>query len=743
MPPSSLAPGAETLINGTIATHQSHLSMIGLAGGGYVAVWDTGDYKSDIRAQRLDAAGAPVGGEIAVNTLQDGYQATPAVAALADGGYVVVWASDHKTIQAQRFDAIGAKVGGEVTLAGASVASAFGAPIGVAGLSDGGFALVWESWGSNKYDILTQRFDAGGVAAGPPQNAATLTADSQTTPEITALADGGYVVVWQSSQGETEGAPSGWGIKGQRFDATGAKVGGEFQVNAATAGDQYYPSTAALADGGFVVVWGSLHDDVEGDVYLQRFDAAGAKVGGELRVNTYNWYYQGRPDVVGLADGGFVVAWESRHQDGSEYGIYAQRFDAAGTQVSSEVRLNDTTAGDQVNVVLAARSDGGFSAAWTSGDQSGNGAGIFGRAYVPRPEIRGTTGDDTLTGTVNSEILSGLDGHDTLFGGGGDWLYGGRGEDLLVSGAGADALYGHLDAAAGDDAMDTASYEASAGGVYVNLAERRGRWADAEGDRLSGIERVIGSKYDDHLVGQEAVTPWGTYFDAARYLASNPDLRAAFGTDHARATRHWETTGHLEARHGAMMVGGSILAAGAGNDTVHGGIHNDYLLGGTGNDRLEGQGGHDWLYGEAGSDTLNGGDHGDRLYGGTGSDTLDGGSGDDSLYGGSESDTLRGGDGVDRIHSGLGSDTVYGGLGNDLFIGTAEELIKDHIQDFARGDRLVVLDRDLSHLYGTKATSRITLGDDWWEYVTLSGPDLSTAQFRTHWDGTGTTIWLV
>jgi len=154
-----------------------------------------------------------------------------------------------------------------------------------------------------------------------------------------------------------------------------------------------------------------------------------------------------------------------------------------------------------------------------------------------------------------------------------------------------------------------------------------------------------------------------------------------------------------------MMVGGSILAADAGNDTVHGGIHNDYLLGGT--------------------DTLDGGDHGDRLYGGEGDDTLDGGSGDDRLYGG------------------LGSDTVDGGSGNDLFLGTAAELTGDHIQDFARGDRLVVRDRDLSHLYGTKATSRITLGGEWWEYVTPSGPEMPTAQFRTHWDGNATTIWLV
>ncbi|HZH27732.1 MAG TPA: calcium-binding protein, partial [Azospirillaceae bacterium] len=799
-------------------------------------------------------------------------------------------------------------------------------PIQIAGLRDGGYALAWESPDDSGGGIRTQRFDANGQAAGPPQDAAALPLYTQSRPTITGLADGGYVVLWQINIGVNSPTP-GWDVKGQRFDASGAKVGSEFQVNTAAAGDQFEASTAVLADGGFVVVWRSLSEgNGRSDVYAQRFDAAGAKVGGEIHVNGITTGYQGKPDVVGLANGGFVVAWASLSLDGSESGIQAQHFDAAGASVGGEFRLNGDTAGRQYDVVLSARPDGGFSAVWTSEFQDGYGAGLVTRSFVTRLEIRGTAGNDTLMGSGLNEIVTGLDGNDHLSGGGGnDWLYGGRGEDvleggsgadiihggfyamdgdgaldsasyagstsgvyinlaegrgfnasadgdrlygierligsafedyligqevangwgtyfdaarylasnpdlratfgtdlaratrhwentghlearhgammvsgsviasgdgndtvkggrrddyllggtgndrleghaghdwlygeaggdtlnggqgddrlyggegsdqltgeqdedLLVGGAGADIIQGAFNTAGGDTAMDTASYAGSAGGVYVNLAEGRGLRADAEGDRLYGIERVVGSKYDDHLVGQEAVTPWGTYFDAARYLASNPDLRAAFGTDHARATQHWETTGHLEARHGAMMVGGSILVADAGNDTVHGGIHNDYLLGGTGNDQVHGQGGHDWLYGEAGSDTLNGGDHGDRLYGGDGSDTLDGGSGDDRLYGG------------------LGSDTVYGGSGNDLFLGTAAELTGDHIQDFGRGDRLVVLGRNLSHLSGTAATSRVGVGSEWWEYVTLSGPEMSMARFQAYWDGTKTDIWLV
>ena len=62
--------------------------------------------------------------------------------------------------------------------------------------------------------------------------------------------------------------------------------------------------------------------------------------------------------VVASRDGGFVVAWESDGQDGSGYGIYAQRFTSAGARIGAEVRVNTTTVKDQRWPAIAAlRSD--------------------------------------------------------------------------------------------------------------------------------------------------------------------------------------------------------------------------------------------------------------------------------------------------------------------------------------------------------------------------------------------------
>ncbi len=47
--------------------------------------------------------------------------------------------------------------------------------------------------------------------------------------------------------------------------------------------------------------------------------------------------------VTGLAGGGFLVAWSSAGQDGSENGVYARRFDDTGAAQGGEFRVNSTT----------------------------------------------------------------------------------------------------------------------------------------------------------------------------------------------------------------------------------------------------------------------------------------------------------------------------------------------------------------------------------------------------------------
>jgi len=56
----------------------------------------------------------------------------------------------------------------------------------------------------------------------------------------------------------------GWGVYGQRFDASGTAVGQEFQVNTTTSGDQLLARVATDASGNFTVVWQSQNQQAAG-----------------------------------------------------------------------------------------------------------------------------------------------------------------------------------------------------------------------------------------------------------------------------------------------------------------------------------------------------------------------------------------------------------------------------------------------------------------------------------------------
>ena len=62
----------------------------------------------------------------------------------------------------------------------------------------------------------------------------------------------------------------------------------------------------------------------------QRFDSSGARVGGEFLVNTFTTSAQVAPRVDMSDTGDCTAAWPSFLQDGSYLGAFAQRFDSSG-----------------------------------------------------------------------------------------------------------------------------------------------------------------------------------------------------------------------------------------------------------------------------------------------------------------------------------------------------------------------------------------------------------------------------
>ena len=163
-------------------------------------------------------------------------------------------------------------------------------------------------------------------------------------PSVTTLANGGWIVTWAGAkQDGRPGINQQWYDKNgvpQFTDGNGQPQGRP--VSRSSDGGPYAPSVAALADGGWLVTWVLVN--VGGStIYQQRYDKNGEALfkdgGGQPQdrvVNVYSNHTQNNPVVTALADGGWVVTWGSRGQDETVHSIYQQKYDSAGNPQFTE-----------------------------------------------------------------------------------------------------------------------------------------------------------------------------------------------------------------------------------------------------------------------------------------------------------------------------------------------------------------------------------------------------------------------
>lgn len=394
----TLRPVTNTFLVNTITPSlQEYSSITGLAGGGFVVTWTDNSQSPDdpsgaaVRGQMFNASGAKSGSEFLVATTTSGAQSYHSVTGLANGGYVVAWTdgsqspddSSSTAVRAQLFHANGARNGTEflvntITLNGQEDPS-------VTDLTDGGFVVTWTDSSTSPddmsvYAVRGQKFDASGSRIGSEFLVNTTTVDYQLYSSVSGLVGGGFVVTWQD-ESVTGGDTSGNAVRGQLFLASGVKSGPEFLVNSTTSSNQGEPSVAGLVGGGFVVTWDdnsqSGGDPTDLAVRGQVYDLLGAKSGAEFLVNTTTASYQNKSSVTGLLDGGFVVTW----QDGDSLSLRSQHFNADGTKRDAEFAV-DAGRG-QYNPGITDLTDGSFAVSWQT-DAGEIGARIFSYNTAPQ-----------------------------------------------------------------------------------------------------------------------------------------------------------------------------------------------------------------------------------------------------------------------------------------------------------------------------------------------------------------------
>ena len=379
--------------------------------------------------------------------------------------------------------------------------------------------------------------------------------------------------------------------------------------------------------------------------------------------------------------------------DGNDYlhgGAWADRLDGG--------------AGDDTAAYWG--SDAGVTVNLTSG-RGQRGGDAWGDRLTGIENLDGSSHADHLIGNGRNNRLNGEDGNDNLEGGAGD--------DQLEGGAGADRLNG------GDGHDDWALYGGSDAGVTVNLATGTGQGGHAEGDTLTGIEKIHGSEHADHLTGDDADN--GFNGDAGADTidgGEGRDFAGYWGSDAGVTVNLATGTGQ-----GGYAEGDTLT----GIESIIGSEHADHLTGSDGDDSLNGEAGADTLDGGEGDDNAGywGSDAGvtvnlatgtgqgghaegdtltgiENIHGSDHADHLIGDDGDNGLNGQDGNDTLEGGAGDDWLNGEAGEDLLTGGEGADTFVfGDG-----DTVTDFEDGSDLINI-HDMGHINADNFETNVTI----------------------------------
>lgn len=222
-------------------------------------------------AQLYDSTATPVGEQFRIDDDPIANSFSEDVAWRPSGGFLVVWGGDGDSSgDSDTWNARGQRYAPDGTPEGAafqvnSYTTGAQGDASIAYTSTDSFVVVWSSEGSDGDDqdetsIQLRRFDDAGLPLGDEFQVNEFTSGAQGSPDVAADGDGGFLVIWQS-WGSFGSDDSGFSIQGRHFGANGEPLGGQFQLNTFTTGPQTLPSVATDASGNFLVAWQSEGSD--------------------------------------------------------------------------------------------------------------------------------------------------------------------------------------------------------------------------------------------------------------------------------------------------------------------------------------------------------------------------------------------------------------------------------------------------------------------------------------------------
>jgi hypothetical protein len=295
-----------------------------LAGGGYALMWlqRGADGVYDVYTKSYTSAGTVMGSPLRIARTEPGRAsrppAVPQLTALAGGGYAIVWGLQPGDSGVY---AQRFNADGSPAAAAHQVAAEGNGYLGVTGLTTGGYLVTWGVFTGP--DGRARTYSSSDVPLGPAQPAGSNWTGGHITPpdELAALAGGGAVIAWQVAFEHLRALPLA-------PDAT--PLGSPRNVDEIAGSPPFniWSSVVGLSDGGYVVAWFEIGTTARDGLFARRFAADGTPKGPETRVNLITTSPHS-PVVVAMADGGFMITWSGVGVDGVRAN-YGRVFPASG-----------------------------------------------------------------------------------------------------------------------------------------------------------------------------------------------------------------------------------------------------------------------------------------------------------------------------------------------------------------------------------------------------------------------------
>ncbi|MFQ5349788.1 MAG: hypothetical protein ACE5EG_05025 [Thermoanaerobaculia bacterium] len=372
--------GPEFRINEETAHDQQRPRIAYLGRGRSVVTWDE---SSRVFFRLVDGSEA-IGSAVLVAAGRPSHS-RPDVCALPKGRFVVTWGFNlslvgpPRGILAQVFDRRGNAVTDQIQV---GKGGSTDGPPRVSCQGEAGFVVTWIDSDQDSWGIFARIFKPSGEPARERFLVNTFEAGSQRQPAIAAFPYGGFVVVWQSRWQGTS-----WDVYLQRFQPDGTRLGAETRVNRDARGSQTSPAVAAAVQGSYAVFWEEFGRDGERyGVFGAVSDTRTGRFGPEFQVNAHTAGSQTAPQVSFGARGSLLVTWQDASGlDGSDHGIYARAFLAGGRAASTDQQVNTYSLSRQRRPAVAGIGPPNeFLVVWDSYLQDGSLEGVYGQVLASR-----------------------------------------------------------------------------------------------------------------------------------------------------------------------------------------------------------------------------------------------------------------------------------------------------------------------------------------------------------------------